>query len=148
MRKMLDGIKAYKELLAAIAVMAGVSAYVARGVASEAVKKADATAQALLEVAKTQTALAETQQQLGLKRAEDKGRLDALLASLNLNPDDLARLQALPQSPRRLPKDTTRLACGQMWLTSNAARDTILLCVINDSCKLLTYPIYPQKAGK
>jgi len=144
MNKLLEWTKAYKELIAGLVVIAGISAWVARGIASEAEKKADATAQALLEVAKTQTALAQTQQQLGLKVEKQEGRMDALLASLSLSAANIKALQAMPRSPKLLPNDSTKIACGQSWLKSNATMDTIVMVVVTESCKVAVYPVYPE----
>ena len=134
----------YKGLLAAITTTATVSYFVAVYASAPAEKKADAAAQALLEVAKTQTALAETQKALGEKVARQDGRFEGLLATLNLDPAQLAHLKALPRQPKRLPSDSTKLLCGQTWISATANLDTILVVTITDSCKVSTWQVYPE----
>jgi hypothetical protein len=132
-------------IIVAVATVAGaVGGFVARGIAGEAEKKADVTAQTLLEVSRAVTAVAQTQQSLGERIAEQKGTVNGLLATLNLDPAKLAALKALPRSPKRMPTDSTRIMCGQTWLAANARLDTLILFSITDSCKVKAYLVYPE----
>lgn len=143
MKKLWAAVLAYKELLAGLVVIGAISAWVAKGIAEDAGRKADATAQALQAVAETQKVLAETQQAIGIKVATQEGKVDALLASLNLAPDRLAALQALPRAPRLSPTDSNKVLCGQTWLQATRNFDTLLMVVIDKACKAKVYPIYP-----
>lgn len=143
MKKLWGAVAAYKELIAGLVVIGAISAWVAKGIAEDAGKKADATAAALQAVAETQKVLAETQQAMGIKVATQEGRVDALLASLNLAPDRLAALQALPRAPRLSPNDSSKVMCGQTWLQATRNMDTLLMIVIDKACKAKVYPIYP-----
>lgn len=142
MKRLREILDEYKVLIGAVVATATVSAFVASGIAGEAKSQAESNASALEAVAKTQALLAETQQQIQQQAARESGKLESLLATLDLRPQAVRYIMNLPREPEL--DSAGRLHCPQAWLEASPVLDTVILWMVSDSCQVNAKMVYAR----
>ncbi len=135
----------YRGVVAAIAVTALVSGWVAHTIAKDAEEKADRAIKALDAVAATQLQLAETQNLLAQDVARQRGTVEGVLAGLDLTPKRLELYLRLPRTPALMTTDSSKVVCGQTWLYATEDVDTIMIFTLDDSCKVGAFLVHPRQ---